>query len=372
MSLSPHLPVRLGVLLGEQPSPLLLHRAVRTADPAYPSLGAVGQAGMAALGLFDPWRREIPGGTGESHLVVLDTPLVLSGTGVVALCDGRVIEDTLDHLGDADGAVRDADGRWRLPTQAPGLPGVWLSLLLGGRGNWFHLMLMNLSRIALLDANEARSIEGILVPVGLSPNGRRLLERCVARFCAAFDRPWPRIIELGDGEAVRPQRLVLPWNVASEVRFHQPSLQFLRGLAPAVPARTLRVYVDRRGAALRPLRDEDAVAERLAGAGFLIARLEEMGFDAQVSLFAEAALVVAPHGAGLSNLAFSAPGTRVIELMPHRLTQWCYRRLCAAHGLFYEGVIGEQAPGPPGVAPFAVLPQQLDWALRLADAGAPR
>ena len=36
----------------------------------------------------------------------------------------------------------------------------------------------------------------------------------------------------------------------------------------------------------------------------------------QIGMFRDAEMIVGPHGAGLSNIMFSAPGTRVMEFMP--------------------------------------------------------
>ncbi len=51
-----------------------------------------------------------------------------------------------------------------------------------------------------------------------------------------------------------------------------------------------------------------------------------------ISMFNQAFLVVAPHGAGLSNMIFSEPGTVIIE-SAHRNTPICYMHLSAMLGL---------------------------------------
>jgi capsular polysaccharide biosynthesis protein len=50
--------------------------------------------------------------------------------------------------------------------------------------------------------------------------------------------------------------------------------------------------------------------------GFSVHELEGMTPRAQMQLFQNADFVVAPHGAGLANLLFCAPGTKVIEFSP--------------------------------------------------------
>jgi len=56
---------------------------------------------------------------------------------------------------------------------------------------------------------------------------------------------------------------------------------------------------------------------------------------------ANAEAIIAPHGAGLTNLVFCAPGARVVELFPS-LTVDCYYRLSVDLGLEYGFVKARQ------------------------------
>jgi capsular polysaccharide biosynthesis protein len=71
-----------------------------------------------------------------------------------------------------------------------------------------------------------------------------------------------------------------------------------------------------------------------------------MSFEEQVGLFASASVIVAIHGAGLANLVFSRPGTKVIELFPPSHVIDCYSKLAACLGIAHYQVVGTLVPSP--------------------------
>lgn len=66
-------------------------------------------------------------------------------------------------------------------------------------------------------------------------------------------------------------------------------------------------------------------------------------FRETVAMFARAKLVVAPHGAGLTNLLFSPPGTRVVEIIDRFYLVPCYRYLHSSLGQPYVGLLSTRA-----------------------------
>ena len=66
----------------------------------------------------------------------------------------------------------------------------------------------------------------------------------------------------------------------------------------------------------------------------------------QITLFQGAEFIIGPHGAGLSNLLFCAPGTKVIEFMPAvemRPFFWIIsQKLDLVHGLQFCALAGSQ------------------------------
>jgi len=64
------------------------------------------------------------------------------------------------------------------------------------------------------------------------------------------------------------------------------------------------------------VRNEAAVRDLLAAYGFQDVDPGHLSVAEQIATFAQAELIVATHGAGLTNIVFASPGARVIELFP--------------------------------------------------------
>jgi hypothetical protein len=103
------------------------------------------------------------------------------------------------------------------------------------------------------------------------------------------------------------------------------------------------IYIGRGDAPVRRLVNEDEVVRALAPLGFRKVLLTGMPFADQIALFGQARAIVAPHGAGLANIAFCRPGATVIEIVsPDRL--WpTYRAIAARRGLDYGFALGDQS-----------------------------
>ncbi len=108
-----------------------------------------------------------------------------------------------------------------------------------------------------------------------------------------------------------------------------------------------RVYVSRASAGSRRLLNENELMPELVRLGFEVVELERLPFATQVQTFAEAEIVVAPHGAGLANLVFCRPGTRVVELLHRSFVNQVYWQLSDVASLSYQALVS------PGEGPLA-------------------
>ena len=100
------------------------------------------------------------------------------------------------------------------------------------------------------------------------------------------------------------------------------------------------LYLSRDGAKLRDPLNAAELGQALTGAGFQTFVATDQNHAQQIASFRAARTVVAVHGAGLTNLVFCKPGTRVIEIFPKNFVKSTYWRLAQQLDLDYRPVIG--------------------------------
>lgn len=130
-----------------------------------------------------------------------------------------------------------------------------------------------------------------------------------------------------------------------------------------------RIYVSRRDANARRVLNEDAVLEVLYRHGFELVVPGALSVAEQIRAFAGAEVVVAPHGAGNSNIAFCPPGATFLELLPASNACALYWMLANVSDLRYGRMVcPEDRPGLSMIVDTARLETLLSAAL--AGAGA--
>lgn len=87
---------------------------------------------------------------------------------------------------------------------------------------------------------------------------------------------------------------------------------------------TKRLYITRRNAPSRKIINEDLVINLLIELKFEIIELEFLSVLEQIKLFSQAEIIIAPHGAGLTNLVFCTPNTKVLEIFSSSYIGLCY------------------------------------------------
>lgn len=145
---------------------------------------------------------------------------------------------------------------------------------------------------------------------------------------------------------IQAEQLIVPSYPTWGGHYRKWHLDFLRS-AFAITNLSLnatdykRVYISRGQAAYRRVLNEDEVIAVLSEFGFQVLRLEEYSFKDQVAIMSSVEAVVAPHGSGLTNIAFCKTGTKIIEIFSPDLVALFYWKISDVLSLEYYYLIGE-------------------------------
>jgi capsular polysaccharide biosynthesis protein len=105
-----------------------------------------------------------------------------------------------------------------------------------------------------------------------------------------------------------------------------------------------RIFISREDAEHRKVMNEDAVLSVLKKYGFKLVKLSTLSFTEKIELFQCAEVIVSPHGAGLTNLIFCNPGTKIVEMFTPTYLMPCFHIISNHMDLDYYGLIGEKVP----------------------------
>jgi len=108
-----------------------------------------------------------------------------------------------------------------------------------------------------------------------------------------------------------------------------------------------RIYISRVGAKYRQVLNEKEVIDFLQPFDFQVVLLEKMSVKEQAALFAAAKIIVAPHGAGLTNLVFCTEGTKIVEFFSPRYLRTDYWMVSQELGLEHYYLTSEDFPCYP-------------------------
>jgi len=124
-----------------------------------------------------------------------------------------------------------------------------------------------------------------------------------------------------------------------------PWLRVLKNVIGAGTPKGRKIYVSRNKANTRRLINAEKLLMALKGWETVI--LEDMSIEEQVKCFAEASHIVAPHGAGLTNLVWCEPKTKVIEIQdPKMIKKKVYPVLAKCLDLDHELYLAKTVPIP--------------------------
>jgi capsular polysaccharide biosynthesis protein len=262
-------------------------------------------------------------------VAVIEHGRVAFDYGVVISPEHKLLADVSPQLG-APPELHEALYRWRLPPVTK-INASLAVISTTAHQRYFHWMFDALPRIGILRQ------AGVESAFFLANQALPYQRETVARL--GIDPA--KIIAPRPDTHIEAERLIVP-SLPGTIGYPTPwSIEFLRSnfLGPGEGASGRphrRLYVSRRDAQTRRILNEQDLVEQLRRRGFEEVILDGVSVADQVELFAKAAIVVGPHGAGFTNAVFCQPGSALVEIIPDSYFNPCFEVLAGLHDLRYR------------------------------------
>ena len=215
----------------------------------------------------------------------------------------------------------------------------------GTTSNYYHFLYDALARYGVAEqCLDDLAPDAIVVP-HQTRYQRELLE------LAGIDGGAAQLIQPRRGQVVRAERLLVPSNPNWALQAPPAVVEWLRSRLPAKAAtgRPRRIFITRGTVpTTRIYVEEQALMPALERLGFERIDPGTLSVQEQIDTFADAEAIVAPHGAGLTNVTFSPPGVRVLEMFPSTYVHRGLWAICQAIGADYRYLVAPGVGGPQG------------------------
>jgi capsular polysaccharide biosynthesis protein len=323
-------------------------QGAQTLEPR--TLGPI-EARLAAVPQKEPapaWVVTIPGAR------------LATDAGLVVTAEGDVLAQTTWDEDQLAGSIERA-GRIPPPVEIEGTVASLISL---HAVNFYHWMLDALPRLAVL---EEAGMSDLPLVIPEHPTGFQLQSLALLGIDSSRFIPFRR-------EHLAPD--VLVWAAPpAHTGFPTPwVVNWIRErFTHRVPDPHRRLYVSRSLVHARKLRRRVTNAPELEALllsrGFEVVRPELLSLKEQIALFAEAAVVVGPHGAAHTHIAFS-PRLTLVELFEPSFFNRCNLALAQAAGHDYWYVVGRTVGRGDVEAPLDLVDATVAAAIQTLE-GAP-
>ena len=101
-----------------------------------------------------------------------------------------------------------------------------------------------------------------------------------------------------------------------------------------------KIFIDRSDSLFKhcKLINNNEIIKFLTNNGFTSYKVSELDFFEQIYLFHNAKIIIGPHGAAFSNLIFSNPGLKIIEVIPENHTSIKCKKFSEILNLDYKKI----------------------------------
>ena len=159
--------------------------------------------------------------------------------------------------------------------------------------------------------------------------------------------PPEKIISPKRDTHIEAQDLIVPSLPAKLGVMTTRSCEFLRTtFLPSTQGQAVAerlIYITRKNALTRRVLNEGELLDRMSRFDVEAIELEGMSVARQAVLFANARLIIAPHGAGIANAVFCPKYSKLIEFMPDTYNNSCFELLAGIRSLQYVRVPSHSA-----------------------------
>jgi len=211
---------------------------------------------------------------------------------------------------------------------------------LGQTSNYYHLLIETLPR--LLRVRSITPDVTFVTDSEIPEFARDILTFAGLEECILIN---PGVIEAEKTLLCEPSPLFFPHPENLRALSSDFQNKLLHGGVPDLLT-SESIYISRSRSS-RTLENEIELEKYLLSIGFDILHLEDLSIQEQITRLRAAKVVVAPHGAGLSNIIFLHEGARVIELSTGEWWWPCFRRIAFGLELDYEFVLLPAYPDAP-------------------------
>lgn len=214
------------------------------------------------------------------------------------------------------------------------------TLTTAGQSNYFHWLFDVLPKIHLLEKS------GLKFDKIYAPIKNKFQEESLN----ALGYKSEQIVNSNECSYISASQLIVP-SQCNDISSNVPAwscnflrdafLKYIEEELVEVENKLKRIYICRGDAKYRKTVNEAEVSEFLKGYGFSVVRPERMSFLSQVKLFRNTEFIVAPHGAGLSNIVFCVNKAKLIEIFAPKFVNLNYYFISQHIGIDYYYLIGE-------------------------------
>lgn len=279
-----------------------------------------------------------------NRVLALPHGRVWTGSGAIVTADNVLLDDLSIawQQEDKSKGQHPIFANWRyLPTQH--IDGTVAALSTDGAELYYHWLFQLLPRIDLLERAgiDTQEIDYYLV--------NRKTRAYELDTLARLGIPAEKVLSSEDYPHLSARRLLAPSIPLHGSQFSPGLVRFARQRLAGLPSHppsggSRRLYLTRRGAGYRHLLNEAEALAVMESFGFEAIALEELCFDEQVRIMTEAEIVLGPHGGGMSNTVFCAPGTKVGEIFAESYVAPWFWFMANMTGVDYHYMIASERP----------------------------